>query len=136
MLEETVLLVEDDPETLDIMAAVLRDAGYSVLVAAHEGAALAQLAAHAEIAVIVTDACFGDGSSGLCMAENVRSQGSMAPIVVTSSNPDASCATLGAAAVILHKPYGRAALLEAVAAALGRSVRRAVPQVLQFRAVG
>ena len=63
MLDHTVLLVEDDPETLDIMAAVLRGAGYAVVVAAHEEAALAQLAAHAEISVIVTDACFGDGSS-------------------------------------------------------------------------
>lgn len=136
MLDHTVLLVEDDPEILDIMAAVLRGAGYTVLVAAHEEAALAQLAAHAEISVIVTDACFGDGSSGLCMAENVRRQGSTAPIVVTSANPDAGCATLGESAVFLHKPYGRAALLNAVATALGNSNRGPVPQVLQIRAIG
>ena len=136
MLDHTVLLVEDDPETLDIMAAVLRGAGYAVVVAAHEEAALAQLAAHAEISVIVTDACFGDGSSGLCMAENVRRQGSTAPIVVTSANPDAACATLGESAVFLRKPYGRAALLDAVATALGNGNRQSVPQVLQIRAIG
>jgi CheY-like chemotaxis protein len=136
MLDLTVLLVEDDPETLDIMAAVLRGAGYAVLVAAHEEAALAQLAAHAQISVIVTDACFGDGGSGSCMAENVRHQGSAAPIVVTSANPDAACATLGDSAVFLRKPYGRAALLDAVATALGTGDQRAVPQVLQIRAIG
>jgi CheY-like chemotaxis protein len=136
MLAHTVLLVEDDPETLDIMAAVLRGAGYAVLVAAHEDAALAQLAAHAEISVIVTDACFGDGGSGLCMAENVRRQGSTAPIVVTSTNPDAACATLGASAVFLRKPYGRTALLEAIASALGKGGTQAVPQVLRICAIG
>jgi CheY-like chemotaxis protein len=136
MLDHTVLLVEDDPETLDIMAAVLRGAGYAVLVAAHEEAALAQLAVHVEISVIVTDACFGDGSSGLCMAENVRRQGSAVPIVVTSANPDAACATLGESAVFLRKPYGRAALLDAVATALGNGDHQAVPQVLQIRAIG
>ena len=60
----------------------------------------------------------------------------MAPIVVTSANPDAACATLGESAVFLRKPYGRAALLDAVATALGNGNRQAVPQVLQIRAVG
>lgn len=117
-----VLLVEDDPETLDVMTAVLRNAGYSVLTAAHEEAALAQLAAHARIDVIITDACYEGGGSGSCMAESVRYLGSTAPIVVTSSNPDAQCVTLGASAVFLHKPYGRDALLVAVATALARRV--------------
>lgn len=136
MSHYTVLLVEDDPEILDIMAAVLRDAGYAVLAAGHEEAALAQLAAHPEVSVIVTDVCYGDGGCGSCMAENVRRQGSTAPIVVTSASPDAACMTLGDSAVFLRKPYGRAALLQAVATALGHDVVRPVPQVLQFRAIG
>lgn len=136
MLENTVLLVEDDPETLDLMAAVLREAGYAVLVAGHENAALTQLATHPEISVIVTDACFGDGSSGLCMAENVRLQGSLAPIVVTSTHPNSACVTLGESAVFLRKPYGREALLESVATALGHGANQVVPQVLQFRVIG
>ncbi len=118
MPNHVVLLVEDDPETLDVMTAVLRDAGYDVLTAAHEEAALAQLAAHARVDVIITDVCYDGGSSGSCMAENVRRLGSTAPIVVTSSDPDAQCMTLGAGAAFLHKPYGRDALLVAVATAL------------------
>lgn len=117
MRKRIVLLVEDDPETLTVMAAVLRKAGCSVLTAAHEDTAIVQILAHPEINIIVTDACFEGGGTGMCMAEQVRRHGSNAAIVVTSTNPYASCATLGKKAIFLLKPYGREALLNAVAAA-------------------
>ncbi len=135
-MDHTVLLVEDDPETLDLMAAVLRSAGYQVLEAAHESAALSQLGSHPEITVIITDACFGNGDGVSCMAENVRRQGSTTPIVVTSTKPDASCALLDERTVSLPKPYGRDALLAAVSQALNQDSTHAVPQVLRFRAIG
>ena len=112
-----VLLVEDDPETLTVMVAVLRKAGCSVFTATHEDTAIAQIMAHPEINVIITDACFGDGGKGMCMAEQVRHRGSNAAIVVTCTDPYRSCATLGKSAIFLLKPYGRDALLNAVAAA-------------------
>ena len=115
--DSTVLLVEDDPETLLVMAAVLRQASCSVFTATHEDVALALLRKHPQINVIVTDACFGDGGKGRCMAEQVRLRGSHAAIVVTCTDPDASCATLGDTAIFLLKPYGRQALLDAVVAA-------------------
>lgn len=115
--KSAVLLVEDDPETLSVMAAVLRKAGYGVFTATHEDTAIAQIMEHPEINVIITDACFGDGGKGMCMAEQVRRYGSDAAIVVTSTNPYASCATLGKSAIFLLKPYGREALLSKVALA-------------------
>ncbi len=115
--DSIVLLVEDDPETLLMMAAVLRKADCSVFTAAHEHAALALIQKHPQINVIVTDACFGDGGKGRCMAEQVRLRGSNAAIVVTCTDPNASCATLGQTAIFLLKPYGRQALLDAVVAA-------------------
>ncbi len=112
-----VLLVEDDPETLSVMAAVLRRAGYGVFTATHEDTAIAQVRGHPEINIIITDACFEGGGKGMCMAEQVRRSGSNAAIVVTSTNPYASCATLGKSAIFLLKPYGREALLKSVAQA-------------------
>ena len=112
-----VLLVEDDPETLTVMAAVLRKTGCDVFTATHEDTAIAQILEHPEINIIITDACFEGGGKGMCMIEQVRRYGSNAAVVVTVTNPYASCATLGKSAIFLLKPYGRAALLNAVAAA-------------------
>jgi len=112
-----VLLVEDDPETLTVMAAVLRKAGCGVFTATREDTAIAQILEHPEINIIITDVCFEGGGKGMCMAEQVRRHGSNATIVVTVTNPYASCATLGKSAIFLLKPYGREALLSAVAAA-------------------
>ncbi|MEO5813011.1 MAG: response regulator [Rhodanobacter sp.] len=117
MRKRIVLLVEDDPETLVVMAAVLRKAGCDVFTATHEDTAIVQIVAHPEINIIITDACFGDGGKGMCMAEQVRRCGSNAAVVVTSTDPYASCATLGKEAIFLLKPYGREALLNSVAAA-------------------
>jgi CheY-like chemotaxis protein len=112
-----ILVVEDDPDAQDVMALILRNAGYEVFVAATERSGLACIAEHPDIDVIITDACFGNGGSGLCMAEEIRQCGSTAPVIVISGDPAASCATLGPDAIFLLKPYGRKALLRTVAAA-------------------
>lgn len=117
MRNRVVLLVEDDPESLVVMAAVLRKAGCVVLTAGHEDTAIAHILDHPEINVIITDACFEDGREDMCMAAHVRRCGSNAAIIVTSTDPYATCATLGDEAIFLLKPYGRKALLSAVAAA-------------------
>lgn len=121
---QRVLIVEDDADTQEIMALVLRDAGYEVLTASDERGGLDCITTHPDIDIILTDACLGDGGSGLCMIEDIRRHGSMAPIIVVSEDPAASCATLGEDAIFLLKPYGRKALLNAVAAAQAK-VRQA-----------
>ena len=133
--EHTILLVEDDPETLDLTAMALRNAGYKVFTAAHEDAAIRCVLEHPQIEVIITDACYGDGGSGMCMAEEVRRCGSAAAVVVTSADPHASCATLGDDAMFLLKPYGCKALLGVVAAALAQSRAVVAPQEPQLRSI-
>ena len=52
---ETILLVEDDPRLLRVLSKRLRSLGYQIIEADNGAAALDQLAARPEIALIFTD---------------------------------------------------------------------------------
>ncbi len=51
----TVLVVDDEPDILDILDVLLQGAGYTVLKASHGAEALTHLAAHGAPDVILTD---------------------------------------------------------------------------------
>lgn len=119
--DNLVLLVEDDPDTREVMAVLLDSAGYEVLSARDAKTGMQLIAQRPEIDVIVTDVNIGAGQDGIGMVEEIRRRGSNASIVVVSGDPEASSARLGPTATFLPKPYDRKALLAAIADACAKN---------------
>ena len=113
--DNRILLVEDDPDTREVMALLLVGAGYEVITARDAAAALRLIGEAPQIDVVVTDVNIGLGQDGISMAEEIRRRGSRASIVVVSGDPEASSARLGPTATFLRKPYDRKMLLAAIA---------------------
>lgn len=110
-----VLVVDDDPGIRDVLAAVLSDGGYRVLVAADGDEALA-LADGDPPDVILLDLVMPlFDAAGFCRA--YRERGGTAPVVLISAAPpddvEAAVAPCGAAAWIL-KPFDADELLRQV----------------------
>ncbi len=125
---QRILLVEDDPDTREVMALLLETADYEVLTARDAAAALRLIDEQPLVDVIVTDVNIGLGQDGVSMAEEIRRRGSRASIVVVSGDPEASTARLGATATFLRKPYDRKTLLGAIADACTRNAHRMPPR--------
>ncbi len=119
--DKLVLLVEDDPDTQEVMALMLAAAGYAVLTARNAEDGLRLIEQQPHVSVIVTDVNIGRGKDGIDMAEEIRRRGSNAAIVVVSGDPEASGARLGPNAIFLPKPYDRSALFAAIAEACARN---------------
>lgn len=119
--DNLVLLVEDDPDTREVMSVLLDAAGYEVLSARDARAGIRLIDEQPHISVIVTDVNIGGGQDGISMAEEIRRRGSNASIVVVSGDPEASSARLGPSATFLPKPYDRKALLAAIADACSKN---------------
>ncbi len=67
-----ILLVEDDHDVRDMVAAFLDDLGYRVLTAARGDEALELLDRHPEIALLVTDIMLPGGTNGFALAHRAR----------------------------------------------------------------
>ena len=119
--DKLVLLVEDDPDTREVMAMLLAAAGYAVLTARDAVAGLRLIDEQPQVDVIVTDVNIGRGQDGIGMAEEIRRRGSNASVVVVSGDPEASGARLGPNAIFLPKPYDRNTLLAAIAEACAKT---------------
>jgi CheY-like chemotaxis protein len=119
--DKLVLLVEDDPDTQEVMAMLLEAAGYAVLTARDATAGLRLIDEQPQVDVIVTDVNIGRGQDGIGMAQEIRRRGSNASIVVVSGDPEASGAKLGPNAIFLRKPYDRHTLLAAIAEACAKT---------------
>ena len=111
----TVLIVDDDASALAMMAAVLRRAGWHVLVAENGVAASFLLRRHApEIAAIVADAVL-PGRSGVELAAEARRIAPSLPILLVSGHPSDLLGDGGLHDVpLLSKPFGARALAERV----------------------
>lgn len=119
--DKLVLLVEDDPDTQEVMAMLLSAAGYAVVTARNASAGLRVIEEQPQVSVIVTDVNIGRGQDGIDMVVETRRRGSHASIVVVSGDPEASGDRLGPDAIFLRKPYDRNTLLAAIAEACART---------------
>jgi DNA-binding response OmpR family regulator len=114
---QRVLVVEDDPDLFDALAAALDAAGYQVELARDGSEALAVLDRF-QPDVLITDLVMA-GMSGEELIRAVRQRGGVQPRVVVVSGLDAvtaRCAALGADAC-LRKPLDLEMLLREVAGA-------------------
>ena len=121
--DETILVVEDEPDVAEIASAFLRSLGYQVRNASGEAEALALLDSAPDIALLFTDVVLGAGGNGIDLAQAARARRPQLPVLLTSgyANPGALRAERDSAGFeLLRKPYRR----EQLAAAIRRHLDR------------
>jgi len=118
-----VLAVEDEPEVLDLVRAMLSYAGHSVTTAASGREAL-DLFQRESIDVVVTDLGM-PGMTGLVLAEELKRQRAVPIILLTGWADELDPSQTPCVDVVLAKPLTRDRLLAALARAVPARVRPA-----------
>ena len=115
---ETLLVVEDEPELLEVASASLRANGYAVVCAADGYAALAALRSDPRIALIFTDIVM-PGINGVTLAEEAQRIRPGIPVLFASGYSDETITEqLPKGAVFLQKPYRIASVSSLIGTAL------------------
>ena len=122
-----VLLVEDDPEVAELVEAMLRDLGHSVVRASGVDEALARLEQDGGVQLVLSDVIMPGGQSGVDLAERLSVERPGLPVVLCSgyTGGDQGRARAGAWP-FLSKPFS----LESLAQALARARPHSSPQGL------
>jgi PAS domain S-box-containing protein len=112
-----ILVVEDDPEVLDVTVEMLRGLGYEVLTAPDGPSALAVLRRDAEIDVLFTDIVMPRGINGVELAREARRLRPNVRVLLASGYPASILAADHGASddgefAFLGKPYRRAELAD------------------------
>jgi CheY-like chemotaxis protein len=116
-----ILAVEDEPEVLDLVRAMLTHAGHTVIGAASGREALA-LFGKDGVDLVITDLGMS-GMTGLALAEQLKSQRPIPIVLMTGWAEDLDDAATSGVDVVLAKPFTREKLFEAVARAVPDRVR-------------
>ncbi len=116
------LVADDDPDLLGALADTLEQRGFEVVRATNGVELIDAVGKYEPFDLIVTDVAM-PWMSGLQVLHSARYFGYDTPVVVITGLRDLDLATrvrtLGAHAVLLHKPFTPDALEEAIATALG-----------------
>jgi CheY-like chemotaxis protein len=116
-----VLAVEDEPEVLDLLRAMLTHAGHRVLGAASGREALGLFEREA-VDVVVTDLGM-PGLTGLALAREVKRRRPVPVVLLTGWAQQVEGEEAAAVDVLLAKPFSRERLLAALARAVPDRVR-------------
>lgn len=122
MTTPRILVVDDDPDLLDLIAMRLASAGYEVTLAASGEEALARFRTHPPRAVI-TDLRM-DGMDGHALFECLHAEAPSLPVIMLTAHgtiPDAVSATQRGVFSFLTKPFDGRELLARVADAVALS---------------
>jgi two-component system response regulator GlrR len=128
MTQKTVLVVDDDPDLLKLIALRLSAGGYAVQTAESGERALAAIAV-ARPDVVVTDMKMG-GMDGLALFEAIQNTARTLPVIILTAHgtiPDAVDATKRGVFGFLPKPFDGKELLAQVERALRLSPATAAP---------
>jgi two-component system NtrC family sensor kinase len=121
--QETILVVEDDPDVRDVVALRLRDLGYHVLTAEDGREALTVLRSDPSIDLIFTDLVMPNGVRGDDLVRRAREFRTGLRVVLTSGYPASveplAWDALGGEVGFLAKPYKAEELARVIRAALG-----------------
>jgi DNA-binding NarL/FixJ family response regulator len=134
-VKRTVLLVEDETDTREMLSAAIARAGYRCLPASGASEALERAAAADFVDVVVTDVVMeGDDRRGLALMRELRAAGIGAPVVLITAYADVEklkIALNDGAAHILEKPFRAADLIEVIGRFKeGGSVKHAIERAL------
>ena len=121
MSEKVILCIDDDPDFLEQLNAILSSDGYEVVKAESAAEGFEKFKAKTPDLVLV-DCMMETIDSGIEFAKELKKRGNNAPIIMTSNVGDglynqSNTADFGLAGV-LQKPVDRAALLNLVKAKL------------------
>lgn len=135
-MKRTVLLVEDEPDTRELLSRALERAGYRCVTADGPKTALARAESAGFVDVVVTDVVMeGDDRAGLRLMKELRAFGIHAPVVIITAYADVEKVKVAlneGAAHLLEKPFRAPELVEAVhrACVQGGGTTHAIEQVL------
>jgi PAS domain S-box-containing protein len=116
-----ILAVEDEPEVLDVVRAMLTHVGHSVVTAASGWEALPLFEREA-VDVVVTDLGM-PGMTGLALAAELKRRRSVPIVLLTGWADEIEEGSAGDVDVVVAKPFTRERLLEALARAVPDRVR-------------
>jgi DNA-binding NarL/FixJ family response regulator len=132
----TVLLVEDERDTRELLARAITRAGHRCVTAASPSEALEQATAAGVIDVVVTDIVLGgDDRGGLGLMTALKTAGVLAPVIVITAYADVEKVKIAlneGAAHLIEKPFRAPALIQVIdrVKAQGGDIRRTLEQVL------
>jgi DNA-binding NarL/FixJ family response regulator len=117
-MKGTILLVDDERDTLEMLALAVERAGYRCLVAGDGPAALAEAANVSPVDVVVTDVVLGkDDRAGLKLMVDLRAAGVRAPFVIITAHADVEMVKIAlnqGASQLLEKPFRAPELVAAI----------------------
>ena len=137
-MKGTVLLVDDEVDTREMLGRALERAGYRCVAAHSAEDALTQAVALRAVDVVVTDVVMGGSDRrGLMLMNELRHAGVIAPIIVITAYADVDKVKIAlnqGAAHLLEKPFRAADLVEAIerVRARGGDVQSAVDRALEL----
>lgn len=111
-----LLYVEDEPITLDLVEAALREAGFEVLAASDGEAALAELGTKSGVLRgLITDINLGDGPDGWQVAREARQSIAGLPVVYVSGACEHEWTAKGVPnSLMIAKPFAPAQIVVAI----------------------
>jgi DNA-binding NarL/FixJ family response regulator len=119
MKAATILLVEDEDDTRELLGKALERAGYLCLAARDAREALERAREADTLDLVVTDVVLGrDDRGGLRLMTELRAAGVRAPVIVITAYADVEKVKIAlneGAAYFLEKPFRAAELLEVIA---------------------
>jgi hemerythrin-like metal-binding protein len=113
---ETVLVVDDELDLVEVAKHSLESLGYRVITAMNGGQALLQLAAHEEIDLLFTDIVMPGGINGHQLVQQaMRTRPELRTLMTSGYAQDAIVSPSSSPAqMILHKPYSQEELAHQV----------------------
>ena len=116
----TLLYVEDEAITQDLVEACLREAGFEVLIASSGAQALDLLGtSNGALRGLITDINLGDGPDGWDVACRARELTSGLPVVYVSGASDGEWTSRGVPnSVMIAKPFAPAQIVVAISSLL------------------
>jgi PAS domain S-box-containing protein len=118
-----ILAVEDEPEVLDVLRAMLSTAGHTVFTAASGREAL-ELFEHEPVDLVLTDLGM-PGMTGLALATEIKRRRAVPVLLLTGWADELDAATAPSVDLVVAKPFTRERLFEALARTLPDRVRPA-----------
>jgi PAS domain S-box-containing protein len=118
-----VLAVEDEPEVLDVLRAMLNAAGHAVITAASGREAL-ELFEREPVDLVITDLGM-PGMTGLALAEELKRRRAVPVMLLTGWADELDADATPAVDLVVAKPFTRDRLIEALARTLPDRVRPA-----------